>query len=98
MDEIIRGHCWHCGRALTAADYGRENNCPGCTKPTRVCRNCRHFAPGRPNACVEPMTETVLDKERANFCELFESTDQPTAGQTGASATDLLNSAEDLFK
>ena len=65
MATDIIGHCWHCGRDLAPSDYGREALCLGCGKPTRVCRNCRQFAPGRPNACLEPMTELVADKEKA---------------------------------
>lgn len=98
MSDMIRGSCWHCGRGLTAADYGRETNCPDCGKPTRACRNCRHYAPGRPNECIEPMVERVLEKERANFCELFEPTDSPVGGGPSSGAGDLILAAEDLFK
>ncbi|MEJ2386200.1 MAG: hypothetical protein P8Y27_02445 [Chromatiaceae bacterium] len=49
MTEEIKGICWQCGHGLTPADYGRETVCPACGKETHVCRNCRHFAPGRPN-------------------------------------------------
>jgi len=44
------------------------------------------------------MTEPVLEKERANFCELFEPTDNPVGGGTGTVAVDLLKTAENLFK
>jgi len=98
MSDKIRGNCWNCGRALTAADYGRETNCPGCTKPTRVCRNCRHFAPGRPNDCVEPMAEPIAEKERANFCELFEPATGPAGGDTRTDPDDLVKAAEAFFK
>jgi len=101
MDTDLIGRCWHCGRGFTKADYGRETLCLGCGKPTRVCRNCRHYAPGRPNACREPMTELVLDKERPNFCELFDPgralEGEPRQSQ-GSSAADLLQRAQDLFK
>jgi hypothetical protein len=98
MSNPIQGNCWYCGHDLTAADYGRETNCPGCTKPTRSCRNCRHYAPGRPNDCIEPMTEPVLEKERANFCELFEPTHRPAGGGSNTAGDDLVKAAEDLFK
>ncbi|MFZ1538120.1 MAG: hypothetical protein WAT23_12145 [Chromatiaceae bacterium] len=98
MATDIIGHCWHCGHDLTPCDYGRESLCLGCGKPTRVCRNCRHYAPGRPNACLEPMTELVAEKERANFCELFDPADR-SGGDSGQSrATNLLQRAQDLFK
>jgi hypothetical protein len=98
MDTEIIGKCWRCGRPLAKFDYGRETLCLGCGKPTRVCRNCRHFAPGRPNDCREPMTEPVLDKERANFCELFDPADRAGTGPAQSSTTDLLQRAQDLFK
>lgn len=98
MTQPVQGNCWRCGRGLTAADYGREAACPGCGKPTRVCRNCRHFAPGRANDCVEPLAEPVLDKDRANFCELFEPTHDPSSSRGGATQQDLVKAAQDLFK
>ena len=99
MTEEIKGICWHCGHGLTAADYGRETVCPACSKETHVCRNCRHFAPGRPNDCVEPMVERVLNKERANFCELFDPTMKPLRDSRGSEDADALRrAADDLFK
>jgi hypothetical protein len=98
METEIIGKCWHCGAGLCKADYGREADCPACRKPARVCRNCRHYAPGRPNDCLEPLAEPVLDKARANFCEHFEPTPDPAAGGTVAAPEDLLKAAQDLFK
>jgi len=98
MGDPIQGNCWHCGRDLTASDYGRETNCLGCTKPTHVCRNCRHYAPGRPNDCAEPMAEQVLDKKRPNFCALFEPTDRPAGSGPRIAGDNLIEAAEDLFK
>lgn len=98
MTEDIRGHCWHCARGLTAADYGREATCPGCGKSTRACRNCRHYAPGRPNECLEPMVERVLEKERANFCELFDPADRPLSAGAGKPEDALRKAAEDIFR
>ena len=97
MSTEFTGKCWNCERPLTPADYGRECNCLGCGKPARVCRNCRNYARGRPNDCVEPMADPILDKERANFCGYFEPTDQPAVG-SGPVADDLLEAAKDLFK
>jgi hypothetical protein len=98
MDTEIVGKCWHCGAGLGKADYGREADCIACGKPTRVCRNCRHYAPGRPNDCVEPLAERVLNKERANFCELFEPSLRPAAAGAAPAKDDLVKAAQDLFK
>lgn len=97
-DEII-GHCWSCGQALRQPDYGRETTCIGCGRPTRCCRNCRHYAPSRPQECMEPMVERVLDKTAANFCELFEPTSPAREQGSGLPAPEALRqAAEDLFK
>jgi hypothetical protein len=104
-DSDIKGYCWHCARGLIKADYGREALCLGCGKATRVCRNCRFFAPGRPNACSEPMAERVADKQKANFCEFFDPNPNPSSsssspgGNAAAEAqADLRQAAEALFR
>ena len=98
METEIQGKCWNCGREFTKLDYGREDNCIGCGKPTRVCRNCRWYSPGRPNDCEEPVAEPVMDKQRANYCDYFEPT-MDVAGVGGADAAEALKkAAEDLFK
>lgn len=98
MNNDVIGRCWQCGRDLTKADYGRETLCLSCGKATRVCRNCRYYAPGKPNACLEPMAEEVLDKARANFCEFFDPGDRHIGAPGVISAAELLNRANDLFK
>ena len=91
------GLCWHCRKPLGKADYGRETLCLGCTKSTRVCRNCIHYAPGRPNDCLEPMAERVLDKTNSNHCEFFEPNPNPEEG-SGNDPGKLLAAADSLFK
>ncbi|MCG7901681.1 MAG: hypothetical protein JAY99_09890 [Candidatus Thiodiazotropha lotti] len=98
MNNLIKGKCWHCGHELQTADFGREAGCLSCGKPTRVCRNCRWYAPSRPNQCEEPSVERVLDKEKANFCELFEPTLVPLSEKANRSEDSLRQAAEDLFK
>ncbi|MBK1645667.1 hypothetical protein CKO25_13620 [Thiocapsa imhoffii] len=106
MSDPITGYCWKCGGGLTAFDYGRETRCGGCDQPTHSCRNCRHYAPGRANACVEPMVDLVLEKERANFCDWFQPQPKRQAAGDGVTATNesgdpaetLRRAAEDLFR
>lgn len=97
MAEDIIGCCWHCGASLGPHDYGRETGCPGCGKPTRVCRNCSWFDRTRANACQEPRAEPVLEKQRANFCEFFEPTTPASAGSVTPEEA-LRQAAEALFK
>ncbi|ADC62249.1 hypothetical protein [Allochromatium vinosum] len=98
MHTEIVGTCWYRGAGLDQSDYGRETCCMACGKPTRVCRNCRHHASGRPNDCLKPLAERVLDKTRANFCEHFESSLTPAAAGTSPAPEDLARAAQDLFK
>jgi hypothetical protein len=98
METEHIGSCWNCRHGLTKADYGREATCPGCGKSTRCCRNCRHYAPGRPNDCLEPMEERILDKSKANFCELFEPAENPLPSGAKPDLDALRQAADDLFK
>lgn len=98
MSEAIIGKCWHCGAELASDDYGREHECRVCGKQTHVCRNCRWYAPARPNQCEETMAERVMDKERANFCGYFEPTLEVGSAGAHPSDDDLRKAAEELFK
>ena len=97
MGTDILGRCWHCGADLGPHDYGRETGCPGCGRPTRVCRNCRWYDSARANACQETRAEPVLEKERANFCEFFEPT-TPAVAAARTPEEALRQAAEALFK
>lgn len=96
--ETVIGKCWHCGADLHSVDYGRETDCRGCGKPTRVCRNCRWYAPDRTNQCEEPMADRVMDKTHANFCGYFEPTTSPRSDGEKSAEDALRQAAEDLFR
>lgn len=100
MSEEIAGTCWNCGRKLSKLDYGREAHCLTCDKPTRCCRNCRHFAPGRANECLEPGVMRIVEKTRANFCECFApaTRENDPAERVSGDPERLRNAAEALFK
>ena len=95
MSPDAKGVCWSCGQALSGHDYQREGECPACRKQTHVCKNCRFFAPGRPNDCFEPIAEKVNDKTRANFCDYFEPSSNAYTASDSADA--LKAAADDLF-
>lgn len=95
MSPNAEGVCWACGNKLTAAEYTREGECPACRKQTHVCRNCRFYEVGRPNACQEPIAEPVNDKQRANFCDYFDPSS--SAYEPGEDADKLRAAADDLF-
>jgi len=95
MPYNMQGTCWHCGQSLQERDYARESTCPGCGKPTHVCRNCRFHRPGAPADCSEPVADPVSDKTRANFCGYFEATSPPRDANRDGEA--LRQAADDLF-
>lgn len=97
MTSTPAGSCWQCGSELSAHEYGRETLCLKCSKPTRVCRNCRWYDPAFTNQCQEPQAEKVQDKIRANYCDFFEPTTAIKGGAAGPDG-DHRQAAEDLFK
>jgi len=44
------------------------------------------------------MVERVIEKERSNFCELFDPSDRPPGEKSAPSEDALRKAAEDLFK
>ena len=92
------GACYACGREIAAAEkIRRSDECEGCGRDLRCCRNCRHFDPKVHNQCREVVAEWVADKERANFCDYFELDPRrrPTPARDGKSAEEL---AREKFK
>jgi hypothetical protein len=81
--------CWHCGNALAALEYGRQDICPKCRRDTKVCRNCHFHDRSANNECREPQAERVVDKERSNFCDYF----KPRAGG-GSTEKSALSASE----
>lgn len=90
--------CGNCGHTLEviANQVGRRDTCPSCGSELHACIHCRHFDPTVAKQCKEPFAEVPLDKESANFCELFQIGEGATARQ--AARTSQLEAAEALFK
>lgn len=75
---------------------GMRDACPGCGADLHVCRNCAHHDPGAYNACREPGAERVLDKERANRCDLFAPGEGEGAGNAEAGDAARQRAREEL--
>ena len=90
------GNCYHCGSALTALDYGREDICRKCGKDSRTCRNCQFHDRSAHNECHETQADRVVEKEKANFCDYFKPSDR--AGTNAVSKDALKSAADSLFK
>ena len=93
--------CYQCQREIVIKDrVGRRDTCPGCEVDLRCCRNCAFYDTRYANACREPQTDPVLDKEAGNFCDFFLFAEHQ--GQTSSSPETAAPSAraqlEALFK
>lgn len=85
--------CYSCGGEVSAdRKINREDACEQCDQDLHCCRNCRFYDPSRSNQCAEPQAEWTSDKERGNFCELFEfrqgAAQGPAAGSEAGRARD----------
>ncbi len=66
--------CHRCGEAWISEQRfpGRTETCARCGYDLHCCLNCKLYVPGKPNDCMSPTVEGVLDKEKANFCDEFD--------------------------
>lgn len=89
--------CGRCGAKLEIVGntVGRHETCPQCDAELHACIHCRHYDETVAKACKEPFAEVPVDKEDANFCDLF----QIGEGRAGtvAKKEELLSAAEALF-
>ncbi len=52
---------------------GFNEVCVECGLDLHVCRNCRFYGPGSKWDCAETIEVQVVDKERRNFCDWYET-------------------------
>ncbi len=79
-DELI---CWKCGEGLVDVlfPFSRREECPACGADQHVCKLCKFYDPGSAEACAEERSESVSDKETANFCDYFSPTPNAYVGK-----------------
>ncbi len=63
--------CYYCGEPAGNIKVTRESLCSICQKELKVCLNCRFYDEGAHWDCKENISEQVIEKDRANFCEFF---------------------------
>ena len=93
--------CYQCQQAIIIKErVGRRDTCPECGVDLRCCRNCAFYDTRYANACREPQTDPVLDKEAGNFCEFFAFAEQQrqSSSATATNATSARAQLEALFK
>ncbi len=93
--------CFKCGKDNTVIGgiVGRGDSCLSCYTSLKVCKNCEFYDPKAYNECRESSADRVVDKEKANFCEIFIPTSRGASGQVDAKPKlDPVAAAEALFK
>lgn len=93
--------CYHCGANLDAylvTKVSRQDSCLKCGKDLRTCRNCSFYDANAHWECKETVSDHVLDKEKANFCDHFKLNPSGSTSGSAKSKDDLLSAAEALFK
>ncbi len=89
--------CYQCGKEVKVADrVGRSETCLSCGADLHCCRNCEFYDPLSYNECREPVAERVVDKERANFCDMFQMAAERLKEKDRT--TDAKKKLEELFK
>jgi hypothetical protein len=79
--------CYGCGAELRLEGaVGRRAACPRCDGELHSCLNCRHYDEAAAHGCREPCAEHVLEKDRANACDLFQLGDGAARRRSGGSA------------
>lgn len=64
--------CHHCHADIgRSQSVGRRDTCLKCGSDLHCCLNCRFYAPGHHNDCLESQAERQVDKAAGNFCEYF---------------------------
>lgn len=66
--------CWKCGTCfelLSTEKVGFKALCDSCGSYLHVCKACQYYRPGKPNDCLVPGTDRVVDREYYNYCDEF---------------------------
>jgi hypothetical protein len=97
---MVSGKCHKCGEVVQyeSANIGRRETCPKCHSDLRVCKNCFHYDSKSYNECKEPQADRVVDKEKSNFCDYFQLTENTASNKESNLREDTLKKLDDLFK
>lgn len=65
--------CAFCGAAMAREKPGFNEVCGECGQDLHACRNCRFFRKGARWDCAETIEAQVVDKDRRNLCDWYET-------------------------
>lgn len=91
--------CKACGKENEVGDIiGRRDTCLSCGADLRACIQCRHYDTNVADDCREPQAETVPDKEKANFCDYYQTAQGGLRGEgKNLSKSEAEKKWEELF-
>ena len=91
--------CFRCGTSLGALSlpFGRRDECPECSIHLHVCKMCRFYDPAVPKQCLEDDAEAVHEKEKVNFCDWYEPSENAFGPVRGGEAADAKSALAALF-
>lgn len=88
--------CYHCGNLLKDDFVGRKDECSYCGREVHVCRNCLFYDVSWAHQCRERVEETIVDKEKSNFCDFFRLGKKSSSQNT--TKENLVKNFNDLFR
>lgn len=89
--------CFSCGKDFVVVErVGRGESCTHCGADLHCCRNCEFYDPAAYNDCREPAAERVVEKDRSNFCDMFQIATQREKQKKVAD--DTKKKLEEMFK
>jgi hypothetical protein len=78
-----------CGLAMPEGKIGFRDICTECGKDLHICKHCKFYSPGSFHDCLESVPESIFEKERMNFCDLFKPDPLRFSLKTGAEKSHL---------
>ncbi len=97
MAEQLR--CWKCGEDLQEVilPMSRREECAHCGADQHVCKLCTQYNHAISGQCGEERAEEVSNKEVANFCDYFESSDNAYQPRSSTEEDDAKRQLVALF-
>ncbi|MFT7470832.1 MAG: hypothetical protein ACI8XU_000725 [Kiritimatiellia bacterium] len=91
--------CWKCGATLRnlLLPFSRYEECSTCNADLHACICCKNYAPNLADSCSEDRAESVLDNEKANFCDFFKVNPKAYGKKDEAAAMAAKASLAELF-
>ena len=87
--------CWKCQKSLGKAPKKLffRAECDFCSAWLHVCKNCKHYSPGKHNDCEIPEADFIRDRESCNYCDYFQLKSEEKSNE----AADPWKAASNLF-